>query len=325
MVPSNPKVSVIIPTYNSLKYLSETVESVLNQTYSDFELLIVDDGSTDQTVQWTGELGDSRVRVISQANQGVCVARNTGIANANGEYIAFLDHDDLWEASKLEKQVCRLDAEPNIGLVHTWMALVDDRGKFIGRIMTSDAEGDVWQQLLEKNTIASSSVMVRRSCFEKVGMFSPARELYSVEDWEMWIRIASQYPFAVIREPLLSWRQHPNNGSKNWRAMEKAYSLVIEGAFQSAPQEWGFLKERSYGHANLCLAWRVLQSSDRDYKKAIDFRQRAVIHYPQLRYSWEYFRLSVAIALMQFFGSKNYPKILSVIHSIRQRFFTAIY
>jgi glycosyltransferase involved in cell wall biosynthesis len=314
-----PKVSVIIPTYNAMTYLSETVESVLRQTYPDFELLIIDDGSSDQTVQWISQLVDSRVRLIPQTNQGVAVARNTGIAKAQGEYVAFLDHDDLWEPTKLEKQVRYLEDNPAVGLVHTWMVLVDQCGKSTGRVISSNAEGDVWKQLLERNTIASSSVMVRRCCFETVGVFSPSRDLYTVEDWEMWVRIASRYPFAVIKKPLLSWRQHANNGSKNWRAMEQAYALVIEKAFDSAPSELLYLKQRSYGHANLCLAWRVLQSSDKDYNKAIQFRQLALSYYPQLRYSGEYIRLSLAIALMQWLGSDTYTKVLAVVYALRRR------
>ena len=318
-----PKVSVIIPTYNSMRFLTETVESVLRQTHRDFELLIVDDGSSDRTVQWVSELVDPRVKVISQQNQGVCVARNTGIADAQGEYIAFLDHDDLWQPTKLEKQVRCLDENPAVGLVHTWMVLVDEGGKSTGRVMTSNAEGDVWKQLIEQNTIASSSVMVRRCCFETVGVFSPSRDLYTVEDWDLWIRIASRYPFAMIKEPLLSWRQHANNGSKNWRLMEQAYRLVIEKAFDAVPPELLHLKDRSYGHANLCLAWRVLQSSDKDCNRAIEFRRQALSHYPQLRFSREYISLSLAIALMQWFGAENYPKVLALIHAIRRRFSNA--
>lgn len=318
-----PKVSVIIPTYNSMRYLTETVESVLRQTYQDFELIIVDDGSSDRTVQWVSELVDPRVKVISQQNQGVCVARNTGIADAQGEYIAFLDHDDLWQPTKLEKQVRCLDENPAVGLVHTWMVLVDEYGKSTGRVMTSNAEGDAWKQLIEQNTVASSSVMVRRCCLETVGVFSPSRELYTVEDWDLWIRIAARYSFAMIKEPLLSWRQHANNGSKNWRLMEQAYRLVIEKAFDAVPPELLHLKDRSYGHANLCLAWRVLQSSDKDYNRAIQFRQKALSYYPQLRFSKEYISLSLAIMLMRWFGAEKYPKVLALIHAIRRRFSNA--
>lgn len=315
-----PKVSVIIPTYNAVDYLSETVDSVLQQTFTDWELIIVDDGSSDQTVSWIAELVDPRIRLICQENQGVTVARNTGITKSCGEYIAFLDHDDLWHPTKLEKQVRCLDKNPTVGLVHTWMVSVDAQGMSTGRIMASDAEGDVWAKLLEKNTVASSSVMLRRTCLSTAGVFSTERELYTVEDWEFWIRIAAHYPFGVIKEPLLSWRQHANNGSKNWRLMKQAYRLVIEKAFESVPSELMYLKDRSYGHANLCLAWRVLQSGDKDYKQAIQFRQQAIHHYPELRNTGEYKNLSVAIALVKWLGVENYPKLLTFIHAVRRRF-----
>lgn len=315
-----PKVSVIIPTYNAVDYLSETVDSVLQQTFTDWELIIVDDGSSDQTVDWITARVDPRIQLICQENQGVTVARNTGITKSCGEYIAFLDHDDLWHPTKLEKQVRCLDESPAVGLVHTWMVSVDAQGKSTGRIMPSDAEGHVWTKLLEKNTVASSSVMLRRTCLSTVGGFSTDRELYTVEDWEFWIRIAAHYPFAVIKEPLLSWRQHANNGSKNWRLMKQAYRLVIEKAFESVPSELMYLKDRSYGHANLCLAWRVLQSVDKDYRQAMQFRQQAIHHYPELRSSREYRNLSVAIALVKWLGAENYPKFLTLIHAIRRRF-----
>jgi glycosyltransferase involved in cell wall biosynthesis len=315
-----PKVSVVIPAYNAIKYLPETVERVLKQTFTDFEVLIINDGSSDNIVAWTSGILDPRVKLISQQNQGVSVARNTGIAQAQGEYIAFLDADDLWEPTKLEKQVHCLEHNQSIGLVHTWMAVIDQQSKPTGRVMTSNAEGEVWKQLVEKNTVACSSVMLRRCCFETVGVFLPRDECpVDVEDWEMWIRVASCYAFAVIKEPLMLYRQHPNNTSKNWQSIEQAYRIVIERAFNSVPSELLYLKNRSYGHANLRLAWKCLQSIDRDYKKAIHFRQQAIINYPQLRYSGESIRLLVAIALRQGLGAKNYPKMLAIINTLRRR------
>ena len=315
-----PKVSVVIPVYNAMTYLPETVESVLRQTFTDFEVLIIDDGSSDHVVQWASQLVDPRVKLISQQNQGVSVARNTGIAQAQGEYIAFLDADDLWDATKLEKQVRCLENNLAIGLVHTWMAVIDQQGKPTGRVMISNAEGEVWKQLVEQNTLACSSVMVRRCCFETVGVFAPRNECpVDVEDWEMWIRIASRYPFAVVKEPLMHYRQHPNNTSKNWQSLEQAYRIVIEKAFNSAPSELLYLKSRSYGQANLRLAWKCLQSSDRDYEKALHFRQQALINYPQLCYSHESIRLLLAIALMRWFGSDGYTKVLALGYAVRRR------
>jgi len=312
-----PKVSVVIPAYNAMNYLPETVESVLRQSFTDFEVLIIDDGSSDHIVQWASQIADPRVRLISQENQGLPGARNTGITQAHGEYIAFLDADDLWELTKLEKQVRCLDNNPAVGLVHTWMLLVDEQGKSTGRVMKSNGEGDIWKQLVERNIIACPSVIVRRCCFEAVGIFDI--NLRSIEDWDMWLRIASRYPFAVIKEPLAYYRQLPGSMSKNCQVMEQAFHRVIEKAFHSAPSELLYLKNRSYGYANLCLAWKALQSHERDYKLALHFQQQAIYHYPQLRFSWEYIRLSLALATLQWFGQKQYGKVLTLTYALRRR------
>ncbi|MCG6137601.1 MAG: glycosyltransferase family 2 protein [Nostoc sp. LLA-1] len=317
-----PKVSVIIPAYNAMQYLPETISSVLQQTFSDFEVLIIDDGSSDNIKEWVLNLTDKRVKLISQTNQGVSVARNTGINQAKGEYIAFLDADDLWYATKLEKQIRCLDNNPEIGLVHSWMAVINEEGKATGKFMNSDAEGDVWKQIVEKNTVACSSVMVRRCCFQRWGMFLPRQNEcpVDVEDWEMWIRIAAHYPFAVIKEPLILYRQHTNSTSKNWRSIQTAYRIVIEKAFSTAPPELLYLKKRSYGHANLRLAWKCLENRERDYIQAQNFQQQALIYYPQLRYCWEYIRLSLVIITLQMFGANSYTHLLNLIYSLRRSF-----
>lgn len=312
-----PKVSVVIPAYNAMTYLPETVESVWRQTFNDFEVLIIDDGSSDQIGEWASLITDPRLKLISQENQGLSGARNTGIAKAQGEYIAFLDADDVWEPTKLEKQVRCLEDNPAVGLAYSWTAYIDEKGKSTGRVMTADAEGDVWRQIIERNIIDCPSVVVRRCCFETVGVFD--RNLRSIEDWDMWIRIASRYPFAVIKEPLVNYRHHASNMSKNWQVMEKSFRLVIEKAFHSAPPELLFLKNRSYGHANVRLAWKALQCSDRDYKKAIQFLQQALVHYPQLRYSSEYVRLRLALAAFQWLGHDGYSRVVKLAYALRRR------
>jgi glycosyltransferase involved in cell wall biosynthesis len=312
-----PKISIVIPAYNSMKYLPETLESVLQQSFTDFEVLIINDGSTDNIIQWASEITDPRVKLISQKNQGVSVARNTGIARARGEYIAFLDADDLWQQTKLEKQVRCLDENPEVGLVHTSTALMDCHGKLTGRIMTAFAEGEVWQELVESNKIACSSVMVRRCCLEKVGGFEP--NLHFAEDWDLWIRISVHYPFAVLQEPLYYYRQIPNSLSKNLVVLEQSFNFVIEKTFRDVPQELLYLKKRSYGYAYLCLGWKALQSSDKDYKRAIQFSRSSLVYYPQLRYSREYFRLSVATRALQLFGNNGYNKLLELVYAWRRK------
>ncbi len=312
-----PLCSVIIPAYNAMKYLPETLESVLQQTFTDFEVLIINDGSSDNIVQWADGLLDPRVKLISQENQGLSGARNTGIAHAIADYIAFVDADDLWEPTKLEKQVRCLDDHPEVGLVHAWMALVDERGKSTGRVIKSSVEGYVWEQIVQWNKIACPSVMVRRCCFDTMGVFD--RNLRSVEDWDMWIRIATRYPFAAIKEPLAYYRQLPNSMSKNCQVMEQAFHQVIEKTFQSAPTEQLYLKNRSYSYANLCLAWKALQSTNRDYLLAIHYRALAIDHNPQLRYSHECMRLSLAIAALQLFGTNSYSRLLELAYALRRR------
>lgn len=286
-----PKVSVVIPAYNAMTYLPDTLNSVLKQTFSDFEVLIIDDGSTDYIQTWVAQnVTEPRIRLIAQANQGLSAARNTGIANAQGEYVAFLDADDLWESTKLEKQVHHLDNNSAVGVVYNWIGVIDAEGKPTGRVWGGNIEGDVLTEILQRNIIDCPSVLVRRKCFEDVGVFD--RTLRSVEDWDMWIRIASRYPFAVTKEPLVYYRQHASNMSKNWRVMEQAFHQVIEKSFQSVPSKLQYLRNNSLGYANLCLAWKALQSKDKDCQLASKFQQQAIAHYPKLRYSRENFRLT---------------------------------
>lgn len=308
-----PKVSVIIPAYNAMTYLPETLSSVLRQSFSDFEVLIVNDGSCDEIVQWASQIIDPRVKLISQKNQGVSVARNTGIAHAQGEYVAFLDADDFWEPTKLEKQVQCLEDNPAVGLVDTWVVLALEQGELTDKIWITTAEGDVWKQMAEKCLIhCGSTPLIRHCCFETVGVFD--QDLRFGEDWDMWIRIASCYSLAVVKEPLVRYRQHPNNTSNNCQAMLPDLRKVIEKNFQCVASELQYLKNQAYGHANLYIAWRALET--RDYLGAINFSQQAVAHYPQLRYTESYIRLSLIVTARRWLGSQGYSRVRSLIHAL---------
>jgi glycosyltransferase involved in cell wall biosynthesis len=308
------KVTVVIPAYNSLKYLPETINTVLSQSFQDFEVLVINDGSTDATEEWVIQnVKDPRVKLISQENQGLSGARNTGIKYAQGDYIALLDADDLWEPSKLEKQVQCLDANPEVALVYTWIALIDQHGKPTGRIVAHHAEGNVWQKLLEINiVVCGSNPLVRRNCFENVGLFDMS--LSSNEDRDMWLRIAAKYPFAVIKEPLVLYRQHQGNMSKDYSRMLENCRTVVERAFAYAPTEILYLRNRNYGYFNLYLAWRAIDTMD--YKQAIHFRHQARAHLPQIIFSVSYIRLSLAILLMRWFGHQLYKKCINLSHFI---------
>lgn len=302
-----PKVSVIIPAYNAMSYLPETLESVFGQTFTDLEILIVNDGSLDDIVEWASQIGDSRVKFISQANQGVSAARNTGIIKAQGEYIAFLDADDLWQPTKLEKQVHCLEANPTVGLAYTWTNFIDEFGQSTGVSIFSHAEGNVWQEIVVRDMVSTgSSTMIRAECFDKVGLFDS--DLCVGEDRDMWTRIAAYYPFAVIKEPLTLYRRHPQNTTKSNEKIIPELSRVIEKTFKDTPQNLLYLKNRSYGWMNIFAAWAAIEE-EKDYKQALYYSQQAVQKYPQLRFTSIYLRLKIATTMLSLFGPQTYDKI----------------
>ena len=312
------KVSVVIPAYNAMTYLPQTVANVLEQTYTDFEVIVVNDGSTDNIEEWIAQISDLRVKLVSQTNLGLAGARNTGISESQGEYLAFLDADDLWESTKLAKQVRVLDSHPEVGLVYTWVAYVDERGNSTGRVVNNQQEGDVWQELTKGNLVECGSVaMVRRQCLEKCGVFDCNLGSF-VEDWDMWLRIADCYEFKVVKEPLVYYRQVASSASRNWSAMAKSYQLVIEKAFTAVSWDELSLRNKSYSTANLVLAWKAIQSQAKDFQQASYFRSQALKHNPRIFFSKEYLRLSIAIALMNWFGVGGYQRFLSVLYTLRR-------
>lgn len=205
-----PKVSVIIPTFNRASYVCEAIDSVLAQTYQDLEIIVVDDGSTDDTLPVLETYGE-RLRLLRQKNSGPAVARNRGIFAARGEYIAFLDSDDLWVPSKLEKQVAVLDSEPEIGLVYTDCF----KGKSLEDITNGSGgcyaewapqSGDIFGQLTRLNLVATPSVLVRFAVLRRVGIFDPL--LRRGEDYDLWLRIAHVTKARFLPDVLCLIRQH---------------------------------------------------------------------------------------------------------------------
>jgi glycosyltransferase involved in cell wall biosynthesis len=317
------KVSVIIPAYNAIRYLPETLSSVFNQTFSDLEIVIVNDGSTDETERWVKQQTDPRLRVISQENKGASKARNTGILNSEGEYLAFLDSDDLWAPSKLERQVKVLDTYSDTGLVYTWVTSIDEKGVSRGRQYKNFAEGKIWETLVFHNVLeCGSTPLVRRSCFEEVGMFDET--LTNVEDRDMWLRIARFYDFKVVKEPLVYYRQHPSSKGKNWPLVERSANSLLEKAFKDPPtyinpSKLKSLKRKSYGMVYLRLAWKPLKSSSRDYREAFKLQQQSIQYWPLILVRKDYIRLILTILLVFLLGSKNYDQVMSIFYFFRRQ------
>ena len=315
-----PKVSIVIPAYNAMKYLPETVATVFQQTYEDYEVIIVNDGSTDDVAAWVTELNHPKVKLISQENQGLSGARNTGIIHAQGDYVALLDADDLWHPTKLEKQVKCLDQFPEAGLVYTWTALMDESGQLTGRFFGAKDEGKVWKKLIEFNVVGCGSVpLIRRTCFEKVGLFD--RNLRSfVEDWDLWLRMAPYFDFKVVNEPLVYYRQLPSSASRNWEAMATSYQIVIEKNFNAAPEEMKYLKARSSGFMTLNLAWKPLQGHTPQPSIAANLRGKAIAQYPRIILSQEFWKLTMLIWLNQWLGANAYKHFLAFLYALRRHF-----
>ena len=226
----NPTVSIIIPTYNREKLIGKAIKSVLEQTFSDFELIVVDDASTDQTQTAVEQFQDLRIRYLHhQKNAGVCAARNTGLAAAQGRYIAFLDSDDEWRSDKLEKQIARFETAPErVGVIYTWLQIIDEQGNS-QKLRQPTARGDLQQDLIYDNIIGTpSTLMVKRDYIQKTEGFDT--RLRCCEDWDMWLQLARYCEFDVIEEPLVQYRNHAEKGrgSTNHSAVVTGYMIFSQ-------------------------------------------------------------------------------------------------
>lgn len=243
MTDSRPSVSIIIPTYNCETYIAETINSVLGQTLKDLELIIVDDGSTDNTREIAASYGGS-VRLLAQRNAGVCAARNHGIREAAGRHICLMDHDDYWFPEKLELQVEEMKRRPEVGLVYStflwWFP--DDHGVFPAPESFSDLMGEtgideefsgwIYHLLLLDCWVLTSAALIRAEVFDKCGVFDESLP-YS-EDWDLWLRISREYPFIKLKRPLTLYRQHPGQGNRLARTVDYRTELLSK-----AVSKWG--------------------------------------------------------------------------------------
>lgn len=214
-------VTVIIPTYNRAHLVTDAIESVFAQTFKDYEIIIVDDGSTDRTAELIGGKYAGRLKLIAQTNQGISSARNRGIQEAKGKYIAFLDSDDKWLPEKLAKQVAYMEANPQLGFSCTKFRayeinLTKSRAPQTApnyRYGPTGFSNKFADLLISKNFIPTSTVMVRRDCFAAVGIYDESIPCY--EDFDLWLRLAKRYPYDLLDELLVEYREHSQNTSKN--------------------------------------------------------------------------------------------------------------
>jgi len=218
---------VIIPVYNAEKFIKETIESVLEQTYQDFEIIIIDDGSTDKSAEVIKSFDDKRIIYTYQKNQGVSATRNIGILKSNGEYIALLDHDDLWLPEKLERQIPILESNSNVGLVYSDCYIIALNGNILGRNFKDHRphRGKVLPDLFLDNFIPCLTAVIRKNILNHTKFFNP--ELSIAEEYDLFLRIARSYEIEYIDLPLAEYRIHETNFSKDAvSAYEEENTLV---------------------------------------------------------------------------------------------------
>jgi len=236
-------VSAIIPTYNRAGYVSQAVESVLNQTYRPIETIVIDDGSSDSTPEVLRKYRD-QINYIYQERSERSKARNEGFRHSKGDCIAFLDSDDVWLASKIQEQVRVLDEYPSVGVVYTGVQFIDTKGAPSSERLTWDepVREALYEDLMTHNVITGSlsSILVRRECLDRVGLFDES--MIACEDLDLYRRIAEYYEFRKIDLPLVKIRIHGENTQTGFATMARGWETTICKISKDTPPEFEYYK-----------------------------------------------------------------------------------
>ena len=240
-----PQLTVIIPTYNRGWILKEAIDSVLTQDYKDFELIVVDDGSTDNTSEILASYGND-IRVLFQENKGVSAARNRGIAEASGQFIAFIDSDDLWLPQKLSTQVEFFNQTPDALICQTEEVWIRKGKRVNPKMRHKKPSGMIFEPSLELCLVSPSAVMIRRVLFDRVGAFDVT--LPACEDYDLWLRISCRFPVHLIDTPLIIKRGGHNDQLSSMKGLDKFRIKAIEKIINS-----GRLSEDQYRAAAKAL------------------------------------------------------------------------
>jgi len=275
-------VSVVIPAYNAQATLDETLSSVRAQTHQTLEIIVVDDGSTDGThaLAERHAAADARIRVLHQANAGVAAARNAGWQHSRAEFIAFVDADDLWAPTKIERQLAALvGGGPRIGLAYCWMARIDQSGNVLRHYGNIVHEGEVFDPILGSNFVGNgSAALVRRQALEDTGGFDSglrAAGAEGCEDWLFYARVAARHEFALVPDYLVGYRDLSDNMSSNRDRMFRSNKLMCDRIVALHPRHsasaWRGLQNYGFWllldtnataglRASATLAWTMLRA-----------------------------------------------------------------
>lgn len=292
MKSQDKKVSVVIPVYNAEKYVADTIRSLLEQTYEEFEVLIVDDGSPDNSIDVCKSFSDSRIKIIRQANRGLPGARNTGVRNATGDYISLLDADDLWLPDKLEKHVNHLNQRPEVGISFSYSAFIDGEGNYTGIYQIPRLIQNITPPyVLCRNPVGNGScAVIRREALQAIkfqdNLYGSKEDFYFDEslrfqnadatDLECWTRIAthSKWLLEGIPEALTLYRVNSGGLSANAMNQFQAIEKVIEKSCNSAPKILGPYKNLARAYYMRYVARRAVTLRDGDL--AVEMMNKAL-------------------------------------------------
>lgn len=305
-----PKISVVLPTYNRAQLLKRSIQSVLDQTYKDFEVIVVDDGSTDNTEEVVRRLiiKDKRVRFIKfKENKGANAARNAGIRASRGKFVAFQDSDDVWNPIKLAVQIKVLNKAPKeVGAVYCAWRVVGEKSKIMPPKRILNKSGNIHKVLLRGNFITTQVVVLKKDCFRKVGLFDENLPRY--QDWEMWIRVAKYYNFKFIDKLLVIQYMQKKSISANREAQVLATGYILE------KHKDDFRKDRKL------MAKLYLKLSDffdfldpREFYRGRDYLYKAIKTRPFLPLGY------LKKAGFSLFGPVIYKKISRLIRKIKRK------
>jgi glycosyltransferase involved in cell wall biosynthesis len=288
------KVSVIIPNYNYACFLVEAIESVLAQTYPIHEIIVVDDGSTDNSIEVIKQFGD-QIKLICQKNSGVSTARNNGVKYSSGDFIAFLDADDVWLPTKTEKQLQLLLSDKKIGFVTCGIREFDNCNRTIEINLNGQNGWKAEELLLFRPVVVGpgSTALIPRKVFEQVGGFDERSDFHGAEDWEFCYRIACATKLGFVNEVLVDYRNHGNGNHLKINRVERAMMLAYEKIFTHASEKTLKLRNQAYGNFHTILAGSYFQAKNypaffSNMIKSLRFTPQNITHY--LMFPTRYFK-----------------------------------
>lgn len=331
----NPKVTVLMSVYNGEKYLYEAIDSILNQTFKDFEFLIINDGSTDGIADILKSYEDPRIKIINnEKNIGLTKSLNVGLKMVKGKYIARQDADDISMPERLEKEVVFLDNNKNVGLVGTYYFVINEKGKILHTIKCLTESRELNEKLLEGNQFGHGLIMFRKECIDKVGAYR--EEFIFAQDFDFCLRIAEIYNVANIPEHLYKWRLNLKSISVTKKIQQDKYALLaIEMAkerrkfgkdkIQSLKKEEineflngylisksGFQRKKDIAQ-NYCF-WSRIFFSGKDYGRAFKLLFKSFFNYPLNTKTWVLFFKNLVLLL--------FPKpIINILRYIKRSIF----